>query len=130
MNERTWLIIYVVIGWLTAIVIEIQCNRWKRKHDEAITAWTIESNNKDKQILKLQKELENLKAKPEKHGYWKDIMMSEATGWDLSLTGGRDEVLETVCSVCGDCCAFGGDGEPYLSTYCPNCGAYMGELTE
>ena len=65
-----------------------------------------------------------------KQGYWKDIMMSEATGWDLSLTGGRDEVLETVCSVCGDCCAFDGDGEPYLSSYCPNCGAYMGELTE
>ena len=67
---------------------------------------------------------------PVKRGYWNDIMMSEATGWDLSLTGGRDDVLETVCSVCGDCCAFGGDGEPYLSSYCPNCGAYMGELTE
>ena len=62
---------------------------------------------------------------PLKHGYWKDIMMSEATGWDLSLTGGRDEVLETVCSVCGDCCAFGGDGDLYLSNYCPNCGARM-----
>lgn len=61
----------------------------------------------------------------EKRGYWKDIMMSEATGWDLSLTGGRDEVLETVCSVCGECCAFGGDGESYLSSYCPNCGARM-----
>ena len=47
---------------------------------------------------------------PVKHGYWKDIMMSEATGWDLSLTGGKDAVCETVCSVCGDCCAFGGDG--------------------
>ena len=67
---------------------------------------------------------------PVKLGYWKDIMMSEATGWDLSLTGGRDDVLETVCSVCEDCCAFDGDGEPYLSSYCPNCGAYMGELTE
>lgn len=62
---------------------------------------------------------------PVKRGYWKDIMMSEATGWDLSLTGGRDAVLETVCSVCGDCCAFGGDGEDYLSPYCPNCGARM-----
>ena len=62
---------------------------------------------------------------PVKRGHWKDIMMSEATGWDLSLTGGRDAVLETVCSVCGDCCAFGGDGEDYLSPYCPNCGARM-----
>lgn len=62
---------------------------------------------------------------PVRRGYWKDVMMSEATGWDLSLTGGRDEVLETVCSECGDCCAFGGDGDLYLSPYCPNCGAKM-----
>lgn len=62
---------------------------------------------------------------PLKRGYWKNIMMSEATGWDLSLTGGRDEVCETVCSVCGDCCAFGGDGDLYLSNYCPKCGARM-----
>lgn len=67
---------------------------------------------------------------PVKHGYWKDIMMSEATGWDLSLTGGKDAVCETVCSVCGDCCAFGGDGEDYLSPYCPNCGARMDGDTE
>lgn len=60
MDEKTWLIIYVIIGWATAIVIEIQCNRWKRKHDDAITAWTIESNHKDKQILKLQDELEKV----------------------------------------------------------------------
>lgn len=62
---------------------------------------------------------------PVVHGYWKDVMMSEATGWDLSLTGGRDEVCETVCSICGDCCIYGGDGQPYLSKYCPNCGAKM-----
>ena len=62
---------------------------------------------------------------PVKRGHWKDIMMSEATGWDLSLTGGRDAVCETVCSVCGNCCAFGGDGDLYLSPYCPNCGAKM-----
>ena len=69
--------------------------------------------------------LDDINAANVKRGYWKDIMMSEATGWDLSLTGGRDEVLETVCSVCGECCAFGGDGESYLSSYCPNCGAEM-----
>ena len=61
----------------------------------------------------------------EKRGYWKDIMMSEATGWDLSLTGGRDAVCETVCSVCGGGCAFDGDGEALLSQYCPDCGARM-----
>jgi len=62
---------------------------------------------------------------PVLRGYWKNIMMSEATGWDLTLTGGRDEVLETVCSECGDCCAFDGNGDDYLSPYCPNCGARM-----
>ena len=72
--------------------------------------------------------LRNMKVadvQPVKRGHWKDIMMSEATGWDLSLTGGRDAVCETVCSVCGNCCAFGGDGDLYLSPYCPNCGARM-----
>lgn len=62
---------------------------------------------------------------PVKRGYWKDIMMSEATGWDLSLTGGKDAVCETVCSVCGGGCAFDGDGEALLSQYCPDCGARM-----
>ena len=62
---------------------------------------------------------------PVRRGYWKNIMMSEATGWDLSLTGGRDEVLETVCSLCGNCCAFDGNGDDYLSPYCPNCGAEL-----
>jgi len=36
-----------------------------------------------------------------------------------------DEACETVCSICGDCCIYGGDGETYLSNYCPNCGARM-----
>ena len=58
MDEKTWLIIYVVMGWLIAIVLELRCHHWKNKHNEAIEAWTIESRNKDKQILKLQEELE------------------------------------------------------------------------
>jgi hypothetical protein len=77
------------------------------------------------QLTADKKRLERQLEQGAKRGYWKDVMMSEATGWDLSLTGGRDEVLETVCSVCGDCCAFGGDGDLYLSSYCPNCGADM-----
>ena len=125
MNERTWLIIYVVIGWLTAIVIEIQCHRWKNKHDDAITAWTIESNNKDKQILELQEELKNLKAEPVKRGYWKATMMSESTGWDLSFTGGRDEVCEYNCSVCGQANILDEFGNDFLPPYCPFCGAEM-----
>lgn len=77
------------------------------------------------QLTADKKRLEKQLEQGAKQGYWKDVMMSEATGWDLSLTGGRDEVCETVCSVCGDCCAFGGDGDLYLSPYCPNCGADM-----
>lgn len=69
-------------------------------------------------------------AQPVKRGYWKDIMMSEAAGWDLSLTGGKDAVCETVCSVCGGGCAFDGDGEALLSQYCPDCGARMDGDTE
>ena len=76
-------------------------------------------------ISQLTADKKRLERQAAKRGYWKDVMMSEATGWDLSLTGGRDEVCETVCSVCGDCCAFGGDGDSYLSPYCPNCGADM-----
>lgn len=68
---------------------------------------------------------------PVKRGHWMNIMMSEAAGWDLSLTGGKDAVCETVCSVCGGGCAFGGDGEVLLSQYCPDCGARMdGEQNE
>ena len=98
--------------------------------DIAMKEGCIQCAADHRQLAEWLTELKERRAADVKRGYWKDIMMSEATGWDLSLTGGRDEVLETVCSVCSDCCAFDGDGEPYLSTYCPNCGAYMGELTE
>ena len=90
--------------------IETECYQCGKDHEQ-LASWL--------------KELKERRAADVKRGYWKDIMMSEATGWDLSLTGGRDDVLETVCSVCGDCCAFDGDGEPYLSSYCPNCGSDM-----
>lgn len=29
-----------------------------------------------------------------RRGYWKPFMMSAATDWELSLTGGRDEICE------------------------------------
>lgn len=110
MNEKTWLIIYVVIGWLTALVIELQCIRWKNKHAEAITAWTIESNNKDKQILKLQEELENLKEKSVKHGRW------IARGDDMWL-----------CSNCKENIIFSMHESDRIEKqrYCCKCGARM-----
>lgn len=60
-SNETYLMIILIIGWMTAIVIELQCNKWHNKHDDAVSAWTIESRNKDKQILKLQEELKNYK---------------------------------------------------------------------
>lgn len=62
MTEETYLIIILVIGWLTAIAIEVQCRGWHNKHDEAVSMWTIESRNKDKQIEKLENELKTYKA--------------------------------------------------------------------
>lgn len=62
---------------------------------------------------------------PVKHGFWKSIMMSEATGWDLSLTGGYDAVCEYVCSVCGKPNIVDEFGYSYLPNFCPNCGARM-----
>ena len=115
MNDKTWLIIYTIIGWATSIVFEIQCQSWKRKHGEAITAWIIESNRKDKQILKLQEELENLKAKPVKHGHWIE---------EVREVGGFFKLYQTYihCSECGK--------EHYSGTlpkpnFCDNCGADM-----
>ena len=58
-----------------------------------------------------------------RRGYWKPVMMSEATGWDLSLTGGYDEVCELVCSVCGEAAYMGEDGCVLLTKFCPECGA-------
>ena len=62
---------------------------------------------------------------PVKRGYWKATMMSESTGWDLSLTGGRDEVCEYNCSVCGQANILDEFGENFLPPYCPFCGAEM-----
>ena len=62
---------------------------------------------------------------PVKRGRWKVAMMSEATGWDLSLTGGRDEVCEYNCSVCGQVNILDEFGENFLPPYCPFCGAEM-----
>ena len=56
-------------------------------------------------------------------GYWKPITMSETTGWDLSLTGGYDEILEYRCSKCGEATYIDEFGDFVLSDSCPHCGA-------
>ena len=61
MPEEMWLMIILILGWTTSIVVEIQCTKWHRKHDEAVDMWTIESRRKDKQLEKLEKELKTYK---------------------------------------------------------------------
>ena len=65
-----------------------------------------------------------------KRGFWKALMMSEETGWDLSLTCGHDAVCEYVCSVCGKPAIIDEFGAVFLPDYCPNCGARMDGGTE
>lgn len=60
-NEIFFMIISLVIGWLTAAAITLQCSKWKRKHDDAVKSWGIESSQKDKQIMKLEDELRSYK---------------------------------------------------------------------
>lgn len=62
---------------------------------------------------------------PVKRGFWKALMMSEETGWDLSLTCGHDAVCEYVCSVCGKPAIVDEFGAVFLPDYCPNCGTRM-----
>ena len=63
-----------------------------------------------------------------KNGCWSPIMMSEVTGWDLSLTGGHDEVCEYQCSVCGKSNILDEFGEVFLPPYCPWCGAKLKDV--
>ena len=61
MPEEIYLMIILIIGWVTAIVFEFRCNRWHRKHDDAVSMRAIESWRKDKQIEKLENEIKTYK---------------------------------------------------------------------
>ena len=60
-TNEIFLLIILTIGWITAIVMELQSSKWHNKHDEAVSAWTIESRRKDKQIEKLENKLKTYK---------------------------------------------------------------------
>lgn len=77
------------------------------------------------QILLRIENAPTIDAQPVKHGHWHSIMMSEATGWDLSLTGGRDNVCEWICSLCKRPAIVDENGEDFLPSFCPNCGVKM-----
>lgn len=81
-------------------------------------------------MAEIREWVRNQDDEPIQKGYWKPIMMSEATDWDLSLTGGYDEVCEYVCSCCGESNNIVDEfGEYTLSNFCPNCGADLREET-
>ena len=49
-----FVLIIGMIGWGTSIIILRQSFYWKKRHDDAVESWTIESKNKDDTILQLQ----------------------------------------------------------------------------
>lgn len=55
------LIILIIVLSILLIIAIVWLLGWKRKHDEAIKAWCIESNSKDEQIFKLQEEIKEMK---------------------------------------------------------------------
>lgn len=64
MPEEIFLMIILVIGWLTAVGLAFQSNRWHNKYDKAVDAWgaeSDESDRKDKQIEALENELKTRK---------------------------------------------------------------------
>lgn len=78
-----------------------------------------------RKAIKQIEKINTVKLEHTKTGYWKKIMMSEATGWDLSLTGGYDETCEYVCSCCNEAAIVDEFGNDFLPNFCPNCGAEM-----
>lgn len=58
-----------------------------------------------------------------KLGYWKSCMASDCMGLNLDVSGGKDFVAETICSVCKEPAIVDEFGNIVLSNYCPNCGA-------
>lgn len=108
-----------------------ECKQVAAEHRQLID-WLLElkdlrseQNEEHIFIAELMKENEELQKHPAKHGNWIPVMMSEATGWDLSLTGGRDEVCEYQCSVCGDANIVDEFGKNFLPPFCPWCGANL-----
>lgn len=70
-----------------------------------------------------------IEAEPVKHGMWLPLTMSEATGYDPTLSG-DDPVMTHYCSYCSTECYADENGEDILSVYCPRCGAKMDERSE
>lgn len=56
-SNEVYLTFILIIGWIVAIIFEIQSKKWHNKHDEAVSSWTIESRRKDEHITSLQEEL-------------------------------------------------------------------------
>lgn len=61
---------------------------------------------------------------PVRHGLWKPVYESEATGWNPEFAG-RDPIFGYTCSECGTEAMYDCNDEHVLSAYCPHCGARM-----
>ena len=87
----------------------------------------------DERKKKWLKELELPSAQPErKKGRWIPVDSYSAFGGDeATWIAHGNPVAFYYCSECKEEAYAGEDGEPLLTDYCPNCGAYMrGEQDE
>lgn len=63
-----------------------------------------------------------------KCGTWIPIPESEYTGWNPEFAG-HDPIGGYQCSVCNHEAVYDCNDEFVLSSYCPNCGAKMAEVS-
>lgn len=88
----------------------------------------LDAGECEKAVGWLDDALELLKKQgPVRRGRWKTITMSEATGYDPSLSG-DDPMFCHVCSCCKSDAYINEFGEEILSDFCQNCGADMREV--
>ena len=81
------------------------------------------------QLEALIKDASTVAAEPIRRGYWKDVYMSEVSGYDPLLSG-HDPLYGHCCSVCGEDAYLNDMGEEITSKYCPFCGALLEEDAE
>lgn len=62
---------------------------------------------------------------PVRRGRWVPVYESEISGWNPEYAG-YDPIGDYRCYVCGEDATLDCNDEFLLSSFCPNCGAYMG----
>ena len=69
--------------------------------------------------------LPTVDAVPVVRGRWKEVRMSERTGYNPALSSYYDPVYGHVCSLCGGDAIINDCGDELLTEYCPYCGCKM-----